>query len=96
MIRLRTEYSPGEPLLDALADEFQLRAKSASGVERVGLVEVVTSETGEVEQAKLLAAPQNVHESMLLSAIKAWRFEPAAMDGQPVRYRQVIPITVAR
>ena len=64
--------------------------------EHVGVVEVVISETGEVELAKLISAPANVHESMLLSAIKAWRFVPAEKDGQAVRYRQVMPITVAR
>jgi len=94
-IRLRAKHLPHKPLLKALA-ELQLKAKSASGVEKVGLVEVVISETGEVEQVKLLAAPQDVHESMLLSAIKAWHFEPAVKDGQAVRYRQIIPISVAR
>ena len=76
--------------------ELQLKAETASGDETVGQVEVLISETGEVEQVKLLAAPQNVHESMLLSVIKAWHFEPALKDGQSVRNRQIIPISVAR
>ena len=62
----------------------------------MGLVEITVSERGEVERAKLISVPQNVHESMLLSAIKDWRFTPAAKDGMAVRYRQVMPITVAK
>ena len=61
-----------------------------------GLVEVVVGATGGVETAKLITSPQNVHESMLLSAVKAWQFSPARLDGQGVRYRQRIHVAVAR
>lgn len=97
-IRLRSEFLP-ESLRMRETDE--LGPNSAAGhenlsSEQVGLVEVIVSEMGVVEQAKLISVPQNVHESMLLSAIKAWRFIPAEKDGMAVRYRQVMPITVAR
>lgn len=59
-----------------------------------GLVEAVVSATGEVETVKLLYPPNTVHESMILSAIKTWQFQPAVKDGRPVRYRQLIPVTV--
>ena len=61
-----------------------------------GLVEVVVGPTGGVETAKLITSPQNVHESMLLSAVKAWQFSPAKLDGQGVRYRQRLHVAVAR
>ena len=51
---------------------------------------------GEVERVKLLSPPRSVHESMILSAIKTWRFRPAMKDGQPVRYRRLIPISLPR
>jgi hypothetical protein len=41
---------------------------------------------------KLVGAPRNVHDSMLLSAVKAWEFVPALKDGVPVRYRKTITI----
>ena len=94
-IRLRSEFLPGEPLT-ASSDELDVLSRPDLTSEDVGLVEVVISETGEVERVKLISAPANVHESMLLSAIKAWHFVPAEKDGQAVRYRQVMPITVAR
>ena len=63
---------------------------------QTGLVEVVVGSTGGVETAKLITAPQNVHESMFISAVKAWQFSPALRDGQGVRYRQRLHIAVAR
>ena len=91
-IRLRSEFLPGA--LHQLAPETE--PGTSSSFKQVGLVEVTVSETGEVERAKLISVPQDVHESMLLSAIKAWRFIPAEKDGMAVRYRQVMPITVAQ
>lgn len=59
-----------------------------------GLVEAVVSASGQVESVKLLYPPHTVHESMILSAIKTWQFQPAMKDGRPVRYRQLIPVSV--
>ena len=95
-IRLRSEFLPAS-LLQSIADqELESEGETESGFEQVGLVEVIVSEMGEVERARLISLPQNVHESMLLSAIKAWHFTPAVKDGMAVRYRQVMPIIVAR
>ena len=62
--------------------------------ETVGVVEAIVSATGDVEKVKLLSPPENVHQAMILSAIKTWRFRPAELDGLPVRYRQLIPVAV--
>jgi hypothetical protein len=50
-------------------------------------LELVIGATGLVESAKLQTPPRNVTEFMLVSAAKAWIFEPAALDGHPVAYR---------
>ena len=63
--------------------------------EEQGLVEVIVSPDGEVERAKLISAPGDIHEAMILSAIKAWQFTPALKDGHPVRYRLILPVDVA-
>ena len=60
----------------------------------LGIVEVVVSDTGEVESVKLLSPPRNVHERMILSAVKTWQFQPAMKDGRAVRFRHLIPITL--
>ena len=44
---------------------------------QAGVVETIVSASGEVEKVKLVSPPQSVHEAMILSAIKTWRFQPA-------------------
>ncbi|MEE8131174.1 MAG: energy transducer TonB, partial [Vicinamibacterales bacterium] len=63
---------------------------------QAGVVETIVSASGEVEKVRLVSPPQSVHEAMILSAIKTWRFRPAMKDGQPVRYRHLIPISLPR
>ena len=96
-IRLRDD------LLASWASDFEgelgadLKAEFEAGTrEQIGMVEVVISEYGKVEKARLISNPSNVLDSMLLSAVKAWQFTPATRYEQAVRYRQVMPILVAR
>lgn len=53
-------------------------------------IEMVILPDGTVESVKLLGEPRHVIDSMLLSAAKAWEFQPAMKDGRPVRYRKVV------
>ena len=96
-IRLRDD------LLASWASDFEgelgadLKAEFEAGTrQQIGMVEVVVSESGKVEKARLISNPSNVLDSMLLSAVKAWQFTPATRYEQAVRYRQVMPILVAR
>jgi hypothetical protein len=58
------------------------------------VVDLVIDPQGHVEGARLRTAPRNIHEFMLLSATKAWRFDPAVHeDGHPVRFRHSVVIT---
>jgi hypothetical protein len=50
-------------------------------------LELVIGATGLVESAKLQTPPRNITEFMLVSAAKAWIFQPAEIDGRPVAYR---------
>jgi hypothetical protein len=56
----------------------------------LGRIELIVSTDGTVESVKLLKAPRSVHDSMFLSAAKAWQFQPALKDGFPVRYRKTV------
>lgn len=56
-------------------------------------VDLLVSESGEVEWVRLWPADVGVHSAMMLSAIKNWRFEPARIGGRAVRYRQTIALT---
>jgi hypothetical protein len=50
-------------------------------------VEIVVSETGEVESAKFVTPMRGMKAAVMLSAVKAWHFQPATLDGRAVRYR---------
>jgi hypothetical protein len=51
---------------------------------------LLVSTSGDVESVHLLGGPVDVPTSMMLSALKAWRFQPAEKNGTPVRYRLVL------
>ena len=58
---------------------------------------LVVDETGAVESVRLTARPPGPGQSlyrhrMLVAAAKAWQFEPAIRDGQPVRYEIRVPL----
>lgn len=60
-------------------------------------LELLVDEQGAVEQVRLRArqpAPGQTwyRHRMLLAAAKAWQFEPARLDGQPVRYVMRVPL----
>ena len=50
------------------------------------VVELLIGTDGLVEHVKMRTAPRTIHDIMLLSAAKAWRFDPAKIDGSPVRF----------
>jgi len=60
--------------------------------EHLTRIELLISTDGVVESVKL-HGEASVPEAMLLSAAKAWQFEPALKDGFPVRYRKTVWIT---
>jgi hypothetical protein len=57
------------------------------------VVDLVIAPDGLVERVHLRTTPRDIHEFMLLSAAKAWRFEPALLDGRPVRFRHSVALT---
>ena len=57
---------------------------------RANWVEVLVSETGEVETVKMLGPPQRIPDVMLLSRVKEWTFDPATRNGTAVRYRLLL------
>jgi hypothetical protein len=58
-----------------------------SGGSDAPTVEVVIAPDGGVERVRLTSQPRRLVDVMELSAAKAWQFDPALKDGQPVRYR---------
>jgi TonB family protein len=61
-----------------------------------GLLEVTIDEQGRVIQAKLRLSLHPIYDSQLLGAARDWRYQPATLNGRPVKFRKVIQITVTR
>jgi protein TonB len=57
------------------------------------VVDLIVAPDGLVEKVHLRTTPRTIHEFMLLSAVKAWRFQPATLDGRPVRFRHSVALT---
>ena len=54
--------------------------------EDLTVLDLVVAADGQVEHVRLRTTPRTVHEFMLVSAAKAWRFAPATVHGRPVRF----------
>jgi tetratricopeptide (TPR) repeat protein len=49
-----------------------------------GAIEVTIDEAGGVREARVIEPIHPVYDPQLLEAAKAWRYEPARLDGQPI------------
>jgi hypothetical protein len=60
-------------------------------------VEIIVSGNGRVESVRAARQPGTVGETLemtnWLSITKSWRFGPAVRNGQPVRYRLIVPLS---
>jgi hypothetical protein len=74
------------------------RLPSSSRSADQSMIDVVVNSDGSVALATAQRSPRSLDEAMImtmsLSAAKAWRFKPAVKDGRPVRYRQVITVSL--
>ena len=61
---------------------------------KTGYFEIVIDTKGDVESVRLISPTRRYEERMLTAAAKAWKFQPARLNGQPVKYRMRVPITL--
>lgn len=61
-----------------------------------GVIEVIIDEYGRVESAAIRASVHGAYDTMLLSAAADWKYRPATVNGQPVKYRKRIAVTIAK
>jgi hypothetical protein len=62
----------------------------------VAVFDLVVDEAGHVESARARLPLRRWDHVMLLSALKASRFQPATREGHPVRYRKEVLVRVSR
>jgi hypothetical protein len=60
----------------------------------VGTLELLVNEYGDVDQVRLVSPANRFRERMLVASAKAWKFQPAMKDGQPVKYRTRVRLTI--
>jgi uncharacterized protein len=66
---------------------FRSDSPPGARTERPPELELVVSPSGEVESVRLVSRQATALSGMQISAVKAWRYASATLDGQPVRYR---------
>lgn len=60
-----------------------------------GVIEFVVDENGGVQAAKMQAGIDPTYDQMVISAAKKWQYQPATLDGKPVKYIKRLTISVA-
>jgi TonB family protein len=61
-----------------------------------GLLEIVIDEQGRVVNITLRTSVHPVYDPLLMAAARQWRYQPASVDGNPVRFRKLVQIMVDR
>jgi len=59
-----------------------------------GKVRIIVNEQGGVEEARMVEPVHTVYDALLLSAARTWKYEPATLDGKPVRYMKLIEVVL--
>jgi len=65
-------------------------------IPRTGKLEVVIDESGAVESAVMSTSVMIAYDRLALAAARSWRFQPATVDGKPVKYRKVVQISIKK
>lgn len=69
-------------------------SSSSAPLPRVtGLLEIIITKSGVIERATLVQPIALGFDRQVLDATKYWRYQPAQLNGQPVRFRKTIKIT---
>jgi hypothetical protein len=61
---------------------------------RDGVLEVVINEAGAVESAVMRTSINPRYDLIVLGAAKSWKYQPATMQGAPVKFRKLINISL--
>lgn len=95
-----TIYAGGEPgVVPPVTIRQELPPVPASVVSTVrekGLIDIVIDEQGRVTSMALRGRVHPVYDSMLLNAVRDWKYKPATLRGKPVQFRKLIQFTVKK
>ena len=59
-----------------------------------GVIDVVIDPTGKVESARIIDPVHLYYDGLLVTAAKRWQYQPATLDGIPVRFSKRIQVAL--
>ena len=65
----------------------------ATGIK--GIVEVIIDENGLVQSATMIVPVTAAYDKLVLNATNRWQFNPALVQGKPVKFRKRVQINIA-
>jgi len=71
-------------------------AQVASQTRDRGILDVTIDEQGRVIQAAIRVGLHPIYDGQILVAAREWRYQPATLNGRPVKFRKIIQITVTK
>ncbi len=60
-----------------------------------GALRVVINQEGKVESVALVQSVIGAYDPLLLAAAKKWTFKPATLNGQPVKFSKIFPVSLS-
>jgi TonB family protein len=58
------------------------------------VIDVIIDATGTVESATVTSPPNQAYDRLALAATKSWQYQPATVNGSPVKFRKRIQISL--
>jgi periplasmic protein TonB len=58
------------------------------------VMDIIIDESGAVESATIASPPNQTYDRLVLGATKTWQYQPATLNGAPVKYRKRIQISL--
>jgi hypothetical protein len=62
----------------------------------IGMLEILIDELGRVSGLTLRASVHPLYDPLLLAAARDWKYQPASLNGVPVKFKKLIKISVER
>jgi protein TonB len=61
-----------------------------------GIIEVLIDETGAVVSVSMRVSVSPRYDRLAVEAARDWKYRPATLNGQPVKYRKMVQVSVKR
>jgi TonB family protein len=92
-----TAEDPGVTPAVAIKQDFPRLPSSVASLARDrGVIEVVIDEQGRVVHAQIRTSVHPVYDSLLMLAVRDWRYQPATLAAHPIKYRKMIQIEISK